>query len=269
MLTVKETWKMVACGLIPTVVAASTTAMAYQAARTLEKDLEEYQIYNPDQFLTKYTTYLHSLNLSGSSCIDASKTAPELTPIGEQKGPQKGWLALVEFKSFWETVSSFVDLQMMDSCDYCQASRPCSFPSDDPMDFLAKTSDCKNQEDDQIDMDRRCLQLTLKRMGQLLTMKYSDPQTQIPFHTPLLQELACFLRSDANISSQGALPVMSLSFGLEMLVQGMKSYFQASASNAVRASAEPNAKRPSASKGPGNCRVQSLKFAIGIQASVT
>ena len=260
---------MVAYGLIPIVVGASTTTVAYQAARSLEKDLEEYQIYNPDQFLTKYTTSLHSLNLSGSSCIDASKAAPELTAIGEQKGPQQGWLALIEFKSFWEDSSSFVDLQMMDSCHSCQTRRPCSFPSDDPMDFLAKTSECGNQEDDQIELDRKCLQLTLKRMGQLLTMKYSDPQIQIPFNTPLLQELACFLRSDANISSQGALHAMSLSFGLEMLVQGMKSYFQASASNAVSASAEPNSKKHSASKGQGNCRVQSLKFAIDVQSSVT
>lgn len=269
MLTVKETWEKVACGLIPTVVAASTTTMAYQAARTLEKDLEEYQIYNPDQFLTKYTTCLHSLNLTGSSFVGASRAAPELTPIGEKKGPQQGWLALIEFKSFWDSVHSFADLQMMDICDSCQASRPCSFPSDDPMDFLAKTSDCKNQEDDQINMDRRCLQLTLKRMGQLLTLKYSDRQIQIPFDTPLLQELACFLQSDANISSQGELHVLSLSFGLEMLVEGMKSYFQASASNAVRASAEPNAQKSSASKRPGNFRVQSLKFAMGVQASVT
>lgn len=267
MLTVKETWEKVAGGVIPTVVAASTTSLAYQAAQTLEKDLEEYQIYNPDQFLTKYTTCLHSLNLSGSS-VDASGVPPELSPFREQKGPQQGWLALIEFKSFWETANAFTDLQTMDSCECCQASRPCSFPSDDPMDFLAKTSNCTNQGDDHIDMNRRCLQLTLKRMGQLLTMKYADPKIQIPFQTPLLQELACFLRSDANISSQGALHAMSLSFGLEMLVQGMKSYFQASAGNTIRASADLNAKNVSAAKGPKNCRVQSLKFAIGVQGSV-
>lgn len=268
MLTVKEAWEKVACGLIPTVVAASTTSMAYQAAQTLEKDLEGYQIYNPDQFLTKYTMFLHSLNLSGPSVMDASGVPPELASFREQKGPQQGWLALIEFKGFWETTSAFTDLQMMDSCEYCQASRPCSFPSDDPTDFVAMTSNCKNQEDNQIDLDRRCLQLTLKRMGQLLTLKYSDPKTQIPFSTPLLQELACFLRSDANISSEGALHAMSLSFGLEMLVQGMKSYLQASAGNTISADAGPNAQKPSAPKRPISCRVQSLKFAIGVQGSV-
>lgn len=268
MLLVKETWEKVACGLIPTVVAASTTTLAYQAARTLEKDLEEYQIYNPDQFLTKYTTCLHSLNLSGSS-FDAAGVPPELAPFREQQGPQQGWLALIEFKSFWESATAFTELQMMDSCECCQASRPCSFPSDDPMDFLAKASHCTNPEDDQIDLDRRCLRLTLRRMGQLLTMKYADPNTPIPFQTPLLQELACFLRSDADISSQGALHVMSLSFGLEMFVQGMRSYFQASAGNTIKASAELNAHTVSAAKRPKNCRVQSLKFAIGVQGSIT
>lgn len=267
MLTVKETWEKVAAGVVPTVVAASTTSMAYQAAQTLEKDLEEYQIYNPDQFLTKYSTCLHALNLSGSS-FDASRVPPELAPFREQKGPQQGWLALVEFKSLWETPSAFTDLQMMDSCDYCQASRPCSFPSDDPMDILGISPNCQNQGDDQTDRDRSCLQLTLKRMGQLLTLKYSDPQIQIPFHTPLLQELACFLQSKANMTSPVAAHAMSLSFGLEMLIQGMKSYLQASAGNTIGANAAPPAKRLLASKRPGNCRVQSLKFAIGVQGSV-
>lgn len=268
MLTVKETWEKVARGLIPTVVAASTTSMAYQAAQTLEKDLEEYQIYNPDQFLTKYTACLHSLNLSGSSSIDASKVPPELTPFRAQKGPQQGWLALIKFKTFWETASTFTDLQVLDCCESCQSSRPCSFPSDDPMSFLVKTSSCKNQEEDQRNMDCMCLQLILKRMGQLLTLKYLDPTTQIPYHTPLLQELARFLRRDANISSQGAQHTMSLSFGLEMLMQGMKSYFQTSTGNTIKASAEPSAKKPTAMKGLPNCRIQSLKLAIGVQSSI-
>lgn len=260
MLTVKETWEKLARGEIPIVVAAATTSMAYQAARALEKDLEQYQIYDPDQFLTKYTTCLHSLNLSGSS-FDASKVPRELTPFREHKGPQLGWLALIEFKSFLKTARP-LDLQWICSCKSCEAacnarrSRPIpcddSIPCDDPMEFLAKTSSCTKQEEDQVDMDRRCLQLILKRMGQLSILKYAEPPLVVLVHTPLLADLEMFLGHDLNMPSKRTRYPMTLSFGLEMLVEGMKSYCQAFAG-----------------KKPVNCRVQSLQFATEFKKIIT
>ncbi|MCJ1467159.1 hypothetical protein MMC07_005781 [Pseudocyphellaria aurata] len=267
MRTVKETWEQVAAGLTPTVVAASTTSMAYQAAARLAKDLEEYQIYNPDQFLTKYSACLQSLNLSGAS-FDASRLPPELAPFRGQKGPQQGWLALVEFKSWWDSPGAVTDLHMMENCDCCRAGRPRSFPSDDPMDFLGNSSDGSDQGDDQTDRDRQCLQLTLKRMGQLSNLKCANLHLQFPYNTPLVQELACFLEHNADISGPGAPHAMSLSFGLELLVQGMKSCLQAPAGNTMGASAGPQAQGRSTVKKPGYFRVQSLKLAIGVQGSL-
>lgn len=244
MLTVKATWEKVACGVIPIVVAAATTNMAYEAARALETDLEEYQIYDPDQFGTKYTTYLRALNLSGSS-FDASKVRQGLTPVREQKGPELAWLALIKFKSFYETASD-LDLKMVDSYNYCPAGWLSPIPYDDPMQFLAKTSSCTEQEDDQIDMDRRYLQQTLERMGRLLIREMPEP---FLLSTPLIQDFKHFLGPKEGKRTQYP---MTLSFGLEMLVQGTKSYVQAFAGESLFP-----------------CRIRSLQFALEYYKSIT
>ena len=268
MATVKETWQNVASGSIPIVVAAATNNMAYRAALALEEELEEYEIFNPDQFLARYTTCLYSLNLSGPSSMEASKTPPELAPFRQYKGPQQGWLALKRFKSFWDTNGASAHLQAIPNCHYCQADRPCTFPSDDPIHYIPEKTNYGGQDDKQFNQDRICMELMLKRMGQLLTVKYLDPQTQVPFHTPLLQELAYFLTRNTNTTIHGALPTLALSFGLEMLVQGMKSFLERPKSEFTRQGIGPEEQGFPLSTRRGNGRVQSLKLAIGIQQSI-
>lgn len=268
MTTVKESWEKAASGLIPTVVAASTNNMAYRAAQKLEKDLEEYDIYNPSQFLARYNECLNSLNLSDSSSIKTPNGPWERISFREQKGPQQGWLALTEFKGFWESETGKAKLKNMDNCDYCPANRPCSFPWDEAMKFQSQNPEHKDEEDEQMELDRTCLDLILKRMGQLLIVKDPSPLTCIAWRTPLLHELACFLQSDVNISYPGALQTLSLSFGLEMLVQGIKSYVQDLGGNSTLRKIGPSEKVFSSSIAPGSCRLQSLKFAKDVLQSV-
>ena len=262
----RESWEKAASGVIPIPLAACTTNMAYRAALDLERDLEEYDIYNPDQFLRSYTACLHSLNLSNSSSIDNLKVPHELAQFRSQKGPQQGWAALVRFARFWRTAGSFTELQSMDACRCCQANRPCLIPKDDPGTFLVQDS---SHEDDkaQRDLDNECLDSMLRRMGQLLTLRISIPKVPIPStdHTPLLEELYKFVER-----SSGKLPVhtLSLSFGLELLVESLKSYFQAPRGTMNRENTDSADKIPLPHARPINCRVQSLKFGIDVQGGI-
>ena len=242
--------------------------MAYQAALDLEKDLEEYDIYNPDQFLKSYTACLQSLNLSSSSSIDKLKVPHELAQFRSQKGPQQGWAALLKFERFWQTANSFKELQSMDACYCCQANRPCLIPKDDPQTFLVKES---HHEDDEAQMylDNECLDSMLKRMGQLLTLRGSSPKVSTPHiytdHTPLLEELYKFVEGG---SSKFPSHTLSLSFGLELLVESLRSYFQAQRGTVNRKNTDSAGKIPLSCARPRNCRVQSLKFGIDVQGGI-
>ncbi len=253
---------------MPTVVAATTTTMAYRAAQSLETDLAEYDIYNPEQFLARYTTCLRTLNLSGSSS-KGTKLPLELTPFRDRKGPQQGWSALVKFRKFWRTEGSFTCLQAIDNCGECPDGPSCSFPWDDPMQFIVKKPCCKGDEEKQLQLDRVCLELVLKRMGQLLTIKESVPEIETPFDTPLLQDLCCFLESSKNVSCHGAVHPLSLSFGLEMLVQSIKSYLHPPGSDLDKEGKGSGDKEPLPSTRPSSCRLQSLKFALDVAGSIT
>lgn len=264
----RECWAKAATGLIPIPLAACTTNMAYRAALDLEKDVEEYDIYNPDQFLKSYTACLQSLNLSSSSSIDKLKVPHELAQFRSQKGPQQGWAALLKFERFWQTANSFKELQSMDACYCCQANRPCLIPKDDPQTFLVKES---HHEDDEAQryLDNECLDSMLKRMGQLLTLRGSSPKVPIPHiytdHTPLLEELYNFVEGG---SSKFPSHTLSLSFGLELLVESLRSYFQAQRGTLNRKNTDSAGKIPLSCARPRNCRVQSLKFGIDVQGGI-
>lgn len=265
----REGWEKAASGMIPIPLAACTTNMAYRAALDLEKDLKEYDIYNPDQFLKSYSACLHSLNLSNSSSIDNLKVPHELAQFRSQKGPQQGWAALMKFARFWRSANSFTELQSMDACCCCRADRPCLIPKDDPETFLLKES-LHEDDEAQRNLDNKCLDSMLRRMGQLLTLRISTPKVSIPYiytdHTPLLEELYTFVES-----GPGKLPAhtLSLSFGLELLVDSLRSYLQAPRGTANRNNSTDLADKilfPYAR--PINCRVQSLKFGIDVQGGL-
>lgn len=242
--------------------------MAYRAALDLEKDLEEYDIYNPDQFLKSYTACLHSLNLSNSSSMDNVKVPHELAQFRSQKGPQQGWAALVKFAKFWQTPHSFIELQGMDACFCCRADRPCLIPKDDPETFLVKESHHEADEA-QRNLDNKCLDSMLRRMGQLLTLRISTPKVSIPYiytdHTPLLEELYKFVEGGPS-----KLPAhtLSLSFGLEILVDSLRSYFQPPRGIVNRNNTDSADKILLRHARPINCRVQSLKFGIDVQGGI-
>lgn len=264
----REGWEKAASGVIPIPLAACTANMAYRAALDLEKDLEEYDIYNPDQFLKSYTACLHSLNLSNSSSMDNVKVPHELAQFRSQKGPQQGWAALVKFAKFWQTPHSFIELQGMDACFCCRADRPCLIPKDDPETFLVKESHHEADEA-QRNLDNKCLDSMLRRMGQLLTLRISTPKVSIPYiytdHTPLLEELYKFVEGGPSKLSAHTL---SLSFGLEILVDSLRSYFQPPRGIVNRNNTDSADKILLPHARPINCRVQSLKFGIDVQGGI-
>lgn len=267
----KQSWESSAAGTIPLVVAATTANIAYQIARGLEKDLKEYEIHDPDDLSFRYSSCVDSLNLSNHfSTSGNSQFRPEFTLFSDDKGPQEGWLALQHFRDVWQCGTASEEFPRLPSSRDNQDTRLSTFALDDPASFFSLSSDDATQSENSGRINRSCMDLILKRMGQLLISSPSDALTDIPFHTPLLDELAGFLGINEKPSNQGALlghpPVtttdprpLSLSFGLQMLVESYKSFGFAKKKephdDQQRARCE--VRRP--------CRVQSLQFAADVK----
>lgn len=262
----KESWKSSAAGTIPFVVAATTANVAYQVARDLEKGLHEYGIHNPDDFYSRYSLCVDSLNLRNhSSMSEKSQLQPDFTLFSDEKGPQQAWLALKQFQESWQRDKP---LEKLKELPHCQCPRSI-IPVDNPAEFFSGLSGGEHQGKSGELVDRPCMDLMLKRMGQLLILSQSEPSAYIPFHTPLLDELAAFLGLEEKPSDKGAFlghpPVtatdsrpLSLSFGLQMLVESYKSvgFPKKNDIGDGQQSAPREVRR--------TCRVQSLLFAADI-----
>lgn len=266
----KQSWESSAAGTIPLVVAATTANIAYQIARDLEKDLKEYGIHDPDDLSSRYSSCLDSLNLSNHfSTAGNSQFRPDFTLFSDDKGPQEGWLALKHFRDVWQYGTASEELSRPSSSRDSQDKRLSTFALDDPASLFSVSSDDATQRENLRRTNRSCMDLILTRMGQLLILSRSNPSAYIPFHTPLLDELAGFLGINEKPSDKGSLlghpPVtatdprpLSLSFGLQMVVESYKS-FGFSKRN------EPQDDQQCAlCEVRRSCRVQSLQFAADV-----
>ena len=265
----KQSWKSSAAGTIPFVVAATTANVAYQIARDLEKGLYEYGIHDPDDFSSRYSLCVDSLNLRSHLLMSGkSQTRPDFTLFSDGKGPQQGWLALKQFRESWKRDMPLEKLKQLPSS---QSARSI-IAVDNPADFFSVLSPEANQGKGVDLVDRPCMDLMLKRMGQLLILGRSELSAYIPFHTPLLDELADFLGIEEKPSDKGAFlghsPVtatdsrpLSLSFGLQMLVESYKSFGYSKKND------HDDGQQSTSSEVKRTCRVQSLQFAahVGFQ----
>ena len=262
----KQSWKSLATGPIPSVVAATTANVAYQIARDLEKGLHEYGIHDPDDFSSRYSLCVDSLNLrSQSSMPEESQLRPDFTLFSDEKGPQRGWLALQEFRKSWHRDKPLAKLKQLH-----KGQGPRSVIAvDDPAKVFAVLSTEATQGESAELGDRPCLDLLLKRMGQLLILSHAEPSSYIPFHTPLLDELADFLGIEEKPSDKGAFlghsrvtamesrPI-SLSFGLQMLVESYKSFGLPTKKDV------DDGQKSTPCEVRRTCRVQSLQFAADV-----
>lgn len=262
----KQSWKSSAAGAIPFVVAATTANIAYQIARDLEKGLHEYGIHDPDDFFSRYSLCVDSLNVqSYSSMSEKSQLRPDFTLFSDEKGPQQGWLALKEFRESWHRDKPLEKLRQLP-----KGQGPRSVITvDDPAKCFAALSGKMTQGESGELGDRPCLDLLLKRMGQLLILSHAEPSSYIPFHTPLLDELADFLGIEEKPSDKGAFlghprvaamesrPI-SLSFGLQMLVESYKSFGLPTKKDLDQG------QKSHLCEVRRTCRVQSLQFAADV-----
>lgn len=265
----KQSWESSAAEAIPFVVAATTANIAYQIARDLEKGLHEYGIHDPDDFSSRYSLYFDSLNLRSHSLVsEKSQIRPDFTLFSDEKGPKQGWLALKQFRESWRRDKPLENLEQLP-----KGQDPRSVIAvDDPWKQFPILSGEANQSKSRELGDRSCMDLLLKRMGQLLILSHSEPSSYIPFHTPLLDELADFLGIEEKPSDKGAFlghprvtamesRPLSLSFGLQMLVESYKSFGFPKKSDLDE---DQHATPPEVRR---TCRVQSLQFAadVGVQ----
>lgn len=262
----KQSWESSAAGTIPFVVAATTANIAYQIARDLEKGLHEYGIYDPDDFSSRYSLCVDSLNLrSHSPASGKSQIRPAFTLFSDEKGPQQGWLALKQFRESWRRDKPLERLKQLP-----KSQNPRSLIAvDDPAEFFPVLSGEANQGKSVEMIDRPCMDLMLKRMGQLLILSHSEPSAYIPFHTPLLDELADFLGIEEKPSDKGAFlghprvtatdsRPLSLSFGLQMLVESYKSF------GFGKKNDHDDGQQSTPREVRRTCRVQSLQFAADV-----
>lgn len=262
----KQNWKSLAAGAIPSVVAATTANIAYQIARELEKGLHEYGIHDPDDFSSRYSLCVDSLNLrSQSSMSDKPQLRPDFTLSSDEKGPRQGWLALKEFRESWHRDKPLAKLKQLR-----KGQSPRSVIAvDDPAKFFAVLSGKATQGENEELGDRPCLDLLLKRMGQLLILSHAEPSSYIPFHTPLLDELADFLGIEEKPSDKGGFlghprvtamesRPLSLSFGLQMLAESYKSFGLPTKKDI------DDGQKTTPCEVRRTCRVQSLQFAADV-----
>lgn len=241
-------------------------------ARNLEHNLHEYGIHNPDEFSSRYTSCIESLNLENHSptspCL---QRPPPFTLFSDEKGPQQGWRALERFREFWQrdTGTACAELQTFSGRRGDLDTTLGRIAMDDPEEFFHLFSDETSQNEPQARKDQACMDLILKRMGQLLIRDRSDNQFCIPFRTPLLDELGGFLGIKEKILDVGVLAgypcvtameplALSLSFGLQMLVESYKSF------TILTKNESHDGQEHAARKVRKSCRVQSLQFATDV-----
>ena len=262
----KQGWKSSAAGGSPFVVAATTANVAYQIARDLEKGLHENGIHDPDDFFSRFSLCVDSLNVqSHLSMSEESQQRSDFTLFSDEKGPRQGWLALKQFRESWRRDKPLEKLKRLP-----KGQIPLSVIAvDDPAKIFPGPSGEATQGESGEPGDRPCLDLLLERMGQLLVLSHAEPSSYIPFHTPLLDELADFLGIEEKPSDKGAFlghprvtatesRPLSLSFGLQMLVESYKSFGLPTKKdlNGGQKSTPREVRR--------TCRVQSLQFAADI-----
>lgn len=205
------------------------------SANAVEKHLAEYGIHHPDHLFERYHSCLHSLNLSGSM-----STAPEVPLL---KGLEETWQVLKDFKVFWGTPGAQEKLVNLDNRQFRQTSRSGPFPFDDPTDFMMS-----GERESQAEADGEYLRVVLMRMAQMIVKdsKYlPGPLDRLP----LLRDFASFVFEIKNAR------ILSLNFGLRMLVESTHSYLKAVNMNSPRTSSK-------------SCRVQSLKFTGDVKRNI-
>jgi hypothetical protein len=267
----KQSWKSATAGSIPLAVAASTASITYQIAKDLEKDLDEYGIHDPDDFLTRYSTCFDSLNLGNHSSTSSNCQArPEFTLFSDEKGPQRGWQALKEFRERWRSDGTLVELKTLSSGHENHGKCASALPLDNPAEFFSNPLNEESRSNCSKKTDRSCMDLMLQRMGQLLLLHRSEFLFYIPSQSPLINDLAGFLQINLDKALPGGARVtqreprpLSLSFGLQMLVESYRSWFDFPNKHELENSQEQTPHR--VRKG---CRVQSLQFAAGVSFQI-
>lgn len=228
-------------GQIPVVLAASTTSLACKCANAVEDHLAEYGINHPDHLFERYASCSHSLNLS-----EPLSVIPE-API--EKGLEETWMILKDFKKFWDAPDSQEILRNLDNRQFRRTSRPGPFPFDDPAEFAASS-----ELESKAENNWESLRIILKRMGQLI-VQTSNWLTKPLDRLPLFEELVSFVLSHENAQ------VLSLNFGLHLLVESNNTYLKALRAKKSTPDGPP---RPSSNA----CRVQSLKLAGDVRCGI-
>lgn len=262
----KRSWKSAAAGSIPLAVAATTASMTYHLAKDLEKDLDEYGILDPDDFFTRYSTCVASLNLGNRSSASANcQTRPEFTLFSDENGLQRGWVALKDFRERWRSDAS-IEQKMVSNSHDNHGKYASTLVMDNPADFFSIPLNEESQTKSSQQTDRTCMDLILQRMGQILLLHRSKWLFYTPSQSPLIIDLAGFLQiklDDTTLQRGKPRRPLSLSFGLQMVVESYKGWFDFPKRNELK-----NGQEQISQPVRKCCRVQSLQFAARVSDQI-
>ena len=236
-----NSWQKSADGQIPVILAASITSLVYKCANVVEDHLAEYGIHHPDKLFERYNSCVHSLNLSDSLFMGSE------APL--KKGLEETWQVLRDFKEFWGTPGAQEKLLNLDNRQFRRTSLSGPFPFDDPLDFV---SSCEPEP--QVETNREYLSVVLKRMAQII-VQTSNWLARPLDRLPLFEEFASFILENGNTR------VLSLNFGLRMLVESNRSYLKA-------LSMKEGTMKCSPRTSSNTCRIQSLRLTKDVKRNI-
>lgn len=214
---------------MPAVVAAFTTTLCYRSAETLHPYLSELNITNPETLLEKYDYCAQCIDFKESQSQHNVSSGPiyEDTPFAEAPRLLECWSALEAFKRRWNEEMTIGDDGRCPCCRHGQQSM-CT-THDDPREFFPTTEVRGDDGDKAENTTRKCLDLLLERLGQLIkaTVRAGG---RLTFPIPLLEELFKFVRCESEAleiyqrADGSVVSAVSLSFGLLLLLESFRSY---------------------------------------------
>ncbi|TAQ87622.1 hypothetical protein B7494_g4046 [Chlorociboria aeruginascens] len=259
--TIKQSYHQAAEGLLPLMVAALSTNIAYQCGNILGLRLQKYNVRNPTQFEERYRKCMQALGIGKALIPDLdSQTNPQHLIFTRSLGPQSAWKELCLFRESLCYVDEVYDFSDNPSQNHRMPSQ--NFPYEDPVKFLTQgtaESDIKPEEADQ-----KCLQALLRGLYQALK-QYKGPQSQTPFTTPLMRDFDSFLQESKSGNSPPA-NHCGLCFGLHLLLESYKSY--CGTDRAKDLAVSQTSMIPRSSSHARKPRLQSLRFAADLKENV-
>lgn len=214
-------------GDMPVTLASLTCTLAYQATQTLQPQLDELGIRNPDELYLRYNLCARSLSSKKTPSHDAILRSFENTPFSKAKQLRESWHALQSFKQKWMSKPTALYNLVPSTC--CTIRPHCA--ACDGLAILFPGGVTELEPGPTLDRNfRRYLDQMLNTICHLFDPSKQPRTSLLPFQIPFLDDLRSFLESDeycydsSDITGCLQSSPLNLSFGLLILMDSYDGY---------------------------------------------